>query len=195
MPIFSHHLHSDYIQIPSNLSGGFANHPSIRFSPSCPSSFYLHTAAADWFERSLSMSPDPTSFEFTRVTDGPEWNLSSVKRLIEEIALIFQILRWMRNAVLDPENNHPMCPMCPSTTISAPGRGGGRLDAPPPPQVFREWRKTVSRSTAVFCIPFHTSFPHTSWTFQPKVISGQVTRSVQVTQPPKIFVIHCAYSS
>ena len=39
----------------------------------------------------------------------------------------------------------------------------------------------------VFYKLFHTSCPHRSWKLYPKVISGQVTRSGQVTLRPKIF--------
>ena len=39
----------------------------------------------------------------------------------------------------------------------------------------------------IFYKPFHTSFPHRSWKLYPKIISGQVTSSDQVTLRPKIF--------
>ena len=65
--------------------------------------------------------------------------------------------------------------------------GWGRLDAPL--QVFRISDKKTARGAAIFGIPFYTSFLHPSWKFQLQVISGQVTRPGQVTQPPKLFVI------
>ena len=46
----------------------------------------------------------------------------------------------------------------------------------------------------VFCIPSHTSIPHPSSKFQPNVISGQITRSGQVTLPKKYLVFRHDYN-
>ena len=43
----------------------------------------------------------------------------------------------------------------------------------------------TARSAAVFCITVWTTVPQLSWKFQVLVTKGQVTRSGQVTPPPK----------
>ena len=50
-------------------------------------------------------------------------------------------------------------------------------------------KKRRRAAPSFFCIPFYTLISHPSRKFQPKVISGQVTRSGQVTLPKKIFKI------
>ena len=52
---------------------------------------------------------------------------------------------------------------------------------------FVNSRKTAAHSTAVFYISFHTSISHSSRNFQSKFISGQITRSGQVTPPQNIY--------
>ena len=76
---------------------------------------------------------------------------------------------------------------CAVTIVFNSHRAGGTSRRPI--RFFADSEKTAARSATGFCIPFHASFPHLSWKYQPKVIAGQVTRSSQVTQPPKTFMI------
>ena len=53
------------------------------------------------------------------------------------------------------------------------------------PMFFSRIAKKWQRAAPPFCIPFHASISHPSRKFQSKVISGQVTRTGQVTLPKK----------
>ena len=53
---------------------------------------------------------------------------------------------------------------------------------PPPPVVFRRYKKTAALHDAVYFRPVPATFPHMH-KFQTQVAQGQVTRSRPVTSP------------
>ena len=70
-----------------------------------------------------------------------------------------------------------------SITLNLRPGGSGGWGILKTPTFFGNSGKKAARSAAVFCIASHASISHFSRKFQHKIISGQVTRSRQVTLP------------
>ena len=68
-------------------------------------------------------------------------------------------------------------------------RPDGERCSESPSGFFEESAKTTVRCATVSSIHYQPRFPHLPWKICSQVISDQVTRSGQVTLPPKMFVM------